>query len=231
MTALQKIVIGIISSLLATLIVILFQSRKQRLKPRLIFSMMVEVLFRSGVYFYPNRKKLMRDLGTVEQFVSTAKQSLIYVGFWLASLENTNLSREIKKLALRDVTFEAYVLNPNSPLVDQLSQYFRLTPDQVKHRILYASQRISELKSELPNDKSNNIRLYYHESPITSSIFIFDRSLDSSKMMVDHKLFSTPRSDSYGIVLTKAKTQLYESIFSTYGYIIQSSSEVTTNHT
>ena len=125
MNALSNFLVGIIASLLASIIIIIYISFRRNIKIKLLLSSMFKLTSFRGVYLYFDRKQMIQDLGTVGQYISNTKNSLTYVGFWLASsIENSDLIKEVKNLALKDIIFKAYLLNPNSRMVNDFPNYF-----------------------------------------------------------------------------------------------------------
>ncbi len=217
---------NVLAGVVATAVFLLLTSAIQRMRVSLLVKSLYRVVFGEGIFYYSSRAKSFKDLGSVGNFVSSADSTLTYVGYWLASLEHSDLERELKALARRNVRVKLYLLDPRSPLLPYFGKLFSLSEDAMAEKIEASLTHLARMKHSLPDQYRENVTIRVHNSPINASIFVFDQGSKKSKIMIDHKLHTNPRSDSYGLVLYYSESALFKRVLATYGRAIQDSTLV-----
>jgi len=175
-----------------------------------------------GTYFYPDRRILIHDLGTVGQYLARAEREVDYIGFWLASsLENSDLLDRIRTSVAAGIRFRIAFMNPESPLVDYYARYFNVSESELSDRILRSVEKLQQLQSELAPRVRQDLQLLFHEYPLSASCFMIDPHTSRARLMVDHKFPHGARTFSYGLELAAQKGGLLEKLEKEYEEILR----------
>jgi len=73
---------------------------KSKIPFRSLIALVREFISPGGIFFYSNRRNLRDALGTVDEYISTTTQELVYIGFWLDTLlGNAKFGERLVELA------------------------------------------------------------------------------------------------------------------------------------
>jgi hypothetical protein len=154
-----------------------------------------------------------------------------YVGLWLAhGSAIDNLRPTVSDLLEGNRSINFCFLDPDVPseYLDALATYLALTPTSLRAHFGEAVLAWRAFKHELPPNLSGRFRLLTHRELVTSSVFIIDEGADTAKTLVDFKLFTQGRDQSFGIELRPCRTagSLYERVNRSFGSILAKATDV-----
>ena len=190
-----------------------------------IFRMTQEFTKAGGVNFFASRKSYIRfkDHGTASDYINRASSSVIYVGFWLAhGTEVGNITHTLKDILESGKKVTIVLMNPDSNVIIPCSRFLGTDEEEVRNRIQIAKKKFCELYSDLSADAKERFSIKFHEIPISASAFLLDHERDSGgRTLLDFKLYSFSRDDSFGIEFRQKGRPLYDSITKSYLEIVK----------
>ena len=195
-----EIVIGVIISILATIILFWWGKRKS-FHPFKYHKAKKHVKEAGIVTFYYNRRILQADAGTIGDYVKKAKTEVYYVGCWLSSsLNSLDLSNAILEKAQQGIKFHFCVISPNSILINKYSEFFDESYNDLISKLNSTLNMLTRIKEDLPGSLRNNVKIYIHDKIITASFWAIDPSDKKNALFqLDHKIFKSTRFNSYGM--------------------------------
>jgi hypothetical protein len=219
-----NIIASIIAALFIMLVVTTIKLKMNGISPISLLRTIQRIIASKIKYFYNDRKYLIKYLGTSGEFISSAEESIIYIGFWLSSsIDNSDFIDELTKKTTGGVTFSACFPNPSSPLMEYYSTFFGIEKEDLIKRINNNIDKIISVKEKLPHDKKDNIKIYTHAYPISASTIIIDNENNKKcKIVLDHKLPDTGRFFSYGFEIYGYKNQFCKKIIDSYKKLLNS---------
>ena len=209
----------VLSATAAVLIVRLWEPAKRYWRARSWLNRAVSVGVRN---FFPSRESYSTDrsLGFVD-YIRSAKHELTYFGHWLAfTVEQHNtleaLVGQVKagvhiRLVLLDETLSQDVLST-------YARYFGEDEPKLRGEIAETWRRVRLAQRELGASEQRGFELRAHREFIPYSAFWFDPRHDGEHILIDMKLFASPRRDAYGLELHPQLTtsSRYPSLFQRY---------------
>lgn len=230
----KDIIISLISGLIYSLITFLLTKTYLGFKNFRGLKNMVRLnkdCYSSGIInVFQNRKAYAqhKDHGTSIEYMLKAEHNLIYIGYWLASAtEMDDYKSAIKKLVEEKITVTLVLLNPyNVNSLDICSKYIGISSDAIKNRINCILPDLFNLKEELGSN-SKYLVIKIHNEPLTTSVFILDyNKKEKCRVLLDYKLFSSTRSDSYGIEFQNNEKIITNKIVTSYRELEKKSLEI-----
>jgi hypothetical protein len=226
---LNDILVSIIGGAILLLIVAIFTFMRMNLfkKFRKARIMLSTIFSNNNMFFYMNRKQQGKILGTIGEYILTAKHDLAYIGYWLSSLNanTTDIEKSIEELIDKNISFEVHLINPNNDyLIHLYSDFFNLTEDELKNKINNTIGTLKRIKGIVKYP--DNMKIYLHNSFLHASCFIFDKKLEKCKILIDHKIPTTSRAYSYGFELINKNSEFQKNVIDNYEKITKKSIEI-----
>lgn len=182
------------------------------------------------VTFYYDRKVLQSDAGTIGDYVRKARQSVVYVGFWLSSsLGSQDLAKAIRDAIAKGITMEFCLLAPDAEAVKFYEPYFEMPASEIVMRIQNSIDQLKKIKNDLPANLQRQLKIYVHNEIVTSSFWVVDRDdFQNCRVQVDHKIIANPRFSSYGFEIqrTSEKNEFATAFINGYLSVLTRSKEI-----
>jgi len=156
------------------------------------------------VNIFPERGDYLRlrPDGDIASYISTAQQSLTYVGFGLGhGVQFSEVTKALHGLIAKRVRVCLVLLDPtiDAPYVDRLARYFSTTAEAQRRLIEESWAEFRRLRAGLSVSEQAFLELRAHKELLTSSAFIFDAGSATAKTLVDFKIYARGRDKSFGI--------------------------------
>ncbi|MDE7329565.1 MAG: toll/interleukin-1 receptor domain-containing protein [Clostridia bacterium] len=179
--------------------------------------------------FFYDRKVLMEDVGTIGQFVSSAKYSVTYIGCWLSSSLKQDLIGAIKDLVQKGIKFEFCLFSPDSELMGSYASFFNSDKKSIKTRIEDSILTLYQVVEQVPKEYRGNIKLFFHREIITTSFWQIDKDKPDSRIQLDFKLYNVPRHFSFGveIVSNNNTNPFFKNVVESYMQLLNEKNRIT----
>jgi hypothetical protein len=228
----NEVTFAIITSIAATIIWTIWVTFVKKVKntKRISYKNSIKRIKEAGVItFFYNRESLTKDVGTIGAYIKKANRDITYIGCWLSGALNAQDAVEaIVKQCTNGVECKFCILSPNSPLIDYYSNFFDITPSDLKEKTTSTIAKLYRIKSNLPDTKKHKLKIYIHDEFVNTSFWIIDPGLENSIIQMDHKLFGRSRLFSYGFeIINKPENDFYENIQDSYFKLLAKSNELT----
>lgn len=199
--------LGVLSSLVASFIFVFLVYGKTIFKLRskdlqLFWSMTKRLRANGIVNFFASRADYVkyREHGTVTEYMATTKRELVYIGFWLShGTEMTNIRETLDKILSRGCYVEFIFVNPQISYLSNLADFLAIPEESILSRINQSINQMKEMRNSLPDNLKQRFILKTHDKLVTSSAFLIDQDTESEKILVDFKLYSLGREQTFGI--------------------------------
>jgi uncharacterized protein Veg len=87
----------------------------------------------------------------------------------------------------------------------------------IKDRVENSLTKFLELKKELPEGCKENLEIKLHNVPLYASAFLIDHeNKNECKVLVDYKIYGSPRENSYGIEFRRNDKIITSKIIGSY---------------
>lgn len=179
---------------------------------------------------FPNRKTYLqhKDHGTAAEYISKSERNLCYVGYWLAS--SISVGEIIKKfdmLARKQVSVTVVFIDPaNKEILEACSKYLNVTSDELRKRVEFSLSKVVQLKKSLGKEFEKYITIKLHKIPLSASAFVIQQADPKrSRVLMDYKLFSLCRDESYGIEYQDATKDITQKAMESYLKICEEAQE------
>lgn len=231
----KEIVIGIIATLVSSLITFLITKSLLGFKQFNGIKNMVRLnkdCYDSGIInVFASRKVYTqhKDHGTSNEYISKAENSLLYVGYWLAAAtEIGEMSDTIIKLVDRQVNVTLVFLSPkDGEGISACSDFVNIESSQVKNRIETAITKMIDLKNTMPPEKQKLFTIKIHNVPLNTTAFIIDsNNSEKCRILLDYKSYKANREESYGIEFQNGNKTITKKVLESYIRISQKAKEV-----
>ncbi|MGW5441535.1 hypothetical protein [Nocardia asteroides] len=219
---------SVVATLLVSITVLVIGLGKSSISDVRAFWLITRRLKRNGVdNFFAKRSDYVRYRrhGTIQEYVNTAKHDLKYVGFWLAhGVEISNIGEHLAKMAQSGRSVEIVLLDPTCSYLPFLAQYLNLPEAAVASRIYAALNQLQKAREDVPANLAHLFRIKLHTKMITASAFLVDSTSDTSRLLVDFKLYGADRDNTFGIEFKRVSTEdsLYKRVYDSYDRICTS---------
>lgn len=174
------------------------------------------------VQYYLSRSDL-----DFEDIVGVAKKEIIFVSITheIAAPDNSRIIRNA--IVTNNVNVRVLILNPDSSEhvkhssehVKHQERVFGLgeSPRNLKSRTEEALQQLCTFKSQLPEDKRENLQIQTYNSNIAYSLMIIDHNSENACLKIEeHPLYSTEASRANKVVFYKDNPSYYTDYFRTF---------------
>lgn len=222
----KSFVLGIIASIIATIIIsvlrYIYIGGRSFIGFKKALRLVVDASNGGINNIFISRKSYIshKDHGTAIEYISRAKKSIYYVGFWLAhGTEIGDISNSIKKLIYqKKVKVVIVFVNPDTnDVIKCCSKFLGISEEEIKNRVNVSLDKFIKIYNELDDKYKEYLSIRVHEVPLSASAFILDNEEeDKCKALVDYKLYNCTRDDSYGIEYNNANRPLCNSISKSY---------------
>ncbi len=180
------------------------------------------------VKFYYDRKVLAEDVGSIGDFINSARRNVTYVGCWLSSSLKQDLIEVMKDKAINGVKFVFCIHAPRTGAIREYASFFNSDEISVNTRIEDSILALYRAKCELPSEVSENIKIFWHTEMITTSFWLIDDETKNSKIQLDFKLVnSTSRWFSFGMEIIKASSGMFDNVRKSYLSVIEEKKLIT----
>ena len=169
---------------------------------KLISDYLIEETGLSG--FYPTRDhyKVRGTSGTLEMYISSAKEDITFVSISLIKGINfddlrTVLDRKIKQEG-KDFKVTISLLNPYKDfLMESLAAVFEKDKALIVSDIQDTVRKLVLFKNNLPKKKKKNLNLRYHNAIPFGSAIMFDKNTQNAKIQIETKPYKSPHGKSF----------------------------------
>jgi hypothetical protein len=177
--------------------------------------------------FFPSRESYTTDRRLAfNDYLSSAQHSFIYIGHWLAfTVEQHNTLDTLVTQAKSGKQVKLILLDENlsQDVLATYARYFGETEEKLRSEVKETWRRVRVAQQELGTSEYSRFEIRAHKEFIPYSAFWFDPSRDGEHILIDMKLFASPRRDTYGLELrpTENTTSRYPSLFKRYAESLQ----------
>ena len=196
----------------------------------LIDDYLVEETGLSG--FYPSRDyyKFRNTSSTLESYISSARDDLIFVSISLVKGINFDDLRNvlIKKISTQtesgnDFKVIISLLNPDKEfLMESLASVFEKDINSIRDEIKQTAKKLKELKKKLPNKKKKNLILRYHNAIPFGSAIIIDKDAKYGKIQIETKPYKSPHNKSFAFeIIPVAENGFFVTLVNAYEELIK----------
>lgn len=172
--------------------------------------------------FYPSRESYSTDrsLAFVD-YIRSAKHELTYFGHWLAfTVEQHNTLEALVDHAKSGVRIRLVLLHEalSPDVLSTYARYFGEEEIKLRDEIAETWRRVRLAQRELGASEQSLFELRAHREFIPYSAFWFDPRHEGEHILIDMKLFASPRRHAYGIELhpQPSTSSRYPSLFERY---------------
>lgn len=174
------------------------------------------------IKFYYDRKVLSSDIGSIGDFVSSAKHSVIYVGCWLSSSLKQDLIKSVLKKAEEGILFTFCLHAPRTQAIQEYSSFFGSDELSINTQIEESILTLWDAKNKLPKELSDRIKIYWHSEMITTSFWLIDNETAIQKLQLDFKLVKTKsRWFSFGVEAIPSSSEFFNNVKDSYLSVIE----------
>ncbi|MBE0547965.1 MAG: hypothetical protein IH627_10005 [Rubrivivax sp.] len=203
----------------AVLIVRLWEPAKRYWRARSWLNRAVSVGVRN---FFPSRESYSTDrsLAFVD-YIRSAKHELTYFGHWLAfTVEQHNTLETLVDHAKSGVHIRLVLLHEalSPDVLSTYARYFGEDEPKLRAEIAETWRRVRLAQRQLGASEQSRFELRAHREFIPYSAFWFDPRHEGEHILIDMKLFASPRRHAYGIELhpQPSTSSRYPSLFERY---------------
>ncbi len=179
------------------------------------------------IKFYYDRKVLASDVGTIGDFVSSAKRSVVYIGCWLSSSIKQDLIKIVQEKAKEGVLFTFCLHAPRTQAIEEYASFFGSDELSINTQIEESLLTLWDAKNSLPKNVSENIKIYWHSEMITTSLWLIDNESADQKLQLDFKLVKTKcRWFSFGIEAIPSSSDFFNNVKESYLSVVEEKNEI-----
>lgn len=170
---------------------------------------------------FPSRKTYLqhKDHGTAAEYIRKCDHSLYYVGYWLASsISFGQILKSFKALLERQTSVTVVFIDPdNHEILETCSKYLGTTPGELRGRIQYSIEQVTKLKASLKAEDQKYLTIKLHNVPLSASAFVIQQTDPrETRVLMDHKLYSLCRDESYGLELKDESKEITQKAMQSY---------------
>jgi hypothetical protein len=214
-------IIGIGSSVIASILIILAarargliiitaarRSKQQRLASRLQAAGLTNLFTTRDDY------STHRGIPTLMGYLSTARRSVLVVGYWMAQGGEIEDLNDLGKLILLRPGFEVHIaiIHPVGPHIESLAEHLGESSSRVSENCRATLNKLTKVRNGLPAEVRHRMLIRTYKSTAVASIILLDDNEPHARAQIDIKLYKTSRGKSIGFEAIKNGTNLYESL-------------------
>lgn len=211
---LKEIIVALIVSAITGAALYLWKHR-YNLKV-VLFIQLFRNIKKSGmsVFFY-NKDMLRQQLGTVGNEIAKARKQFIYIGYTMSDIVRQDLSEAIINAVTNDgVQFEFCILDEASESTALYAEYTGRDIEYIRVSLKNAEKMLENIRSQLPDDKKDFLKLYRHDKFIPSSCFLGDIQEEYGWIHFNYKAPGAAKLQDFGFILKKS--EFYDRMKSQY---------------
>lgn len=184
--------------------VLAFFSTFKRLKRRISNSMSTlrEFVWQGGICFYSDRASQSKSLGTLTNYLCQTNRTFRYFGLQFYTLDQSTARGDIERMIQREVVVECYLLDPGQrEIAMAVANFLSVEPELFISQLQNNLAGLLKLKRSL-GKAGDNLRIFVHDLPLYNTCFLIDvEDTALGRILIDHKLVGSARSESYGFEL------------------------------
>lgn len=232
-----EFVLGTLASITAALIILILARAIAPFSGSLtaLFNLFFSLtrLQRAGLYnFITSRSdyRLLKGGESIPKYISGAKHSLVYVGFWHAKgIEMENIKDALSDLLNKGCRVELVLLSDDitDEKVEIVAKYLGISDSSFRTRLTEAWKFVFEMEKGLSRS-SGKLIIKKHSEAIYASCFIIDEDFATTKLLVDIRIFGMGRENSFAMELVKTddSNSLYQRFLKSFTNLRNAAEEI-----